>query len=149
MIINLKVNGENIKVEVKADEYLSETLRNNGYKSIKRGCDKSTCGACTVLVEGEPVLSCSYFSHRAEGKNITTLEGVYEEAEKLGQYIINEGADQCGFCTPSLALTTIAMKKELENPTEDDIKHYINGNLCRCTGYQAQMKGIKKYLEVE
>lgn len=149
MIINLNVNGENIKVEVKEDEYLSETLRNNGYKSVKRGCDKSTCGACTVLVDKEPVLSCSYFSHRAEGKSIITLEGVQAEAEKLGEHIVNEGADQCGFCTPSLALTTIAMKNELENPTEEDIKHYINGNLCRCTGYEAQMKGIKKYLGVE
>ena len=149
MTINLKVNGENIKVEVKEDEYLSETLRNNGYKSVKRGCDKSTCGACTVLVDKEPVLSCSYFSHRAEGKSIITLEGVQAEAEKLGEHIVNEGADQCGFCTPSLALTTIAMKNELENPTEEDIKHYINGNLCRCTGYEAQMKGIKKYLGVE
>lgn len=149
MIISLKVNGKDMRLDVKADEYLSDTLRRKGYKSIKRGCDKSTCGACTVLVDGKPVLSCSYFSHRAEGKSITTLEGVYEEAEKLGEYIVNEGADQCGFCTPSLALTTIAMKNELENPTDEDIKHYINGNLCRCTGYESQMKAIKKYLEVE
>lgn len=149
MLIKLTINNKVKTIDVKSNEYLSETLRENGYKSVKRGCDKSTCGACTVLVDEKPVLSCSFFSHRADGKRITTLEGVIKEAEILGQYIIDEGGDQCGYCTPSLALTTIAMKKELINPSEEEIIHYINGNLCRCSGYIAQIKGIKKYMGVE
>lgn len=149
MIINLTINNVKREININNDDYLSEILRDNGCKSVKRGCEKSTCGACTVLVDDKPVLSCSFLGARAEGKNITTLEGEQEEALILGQYIIDEGGDQCGYCTPSLALTTIAMKRELKNPTEDEIIHYINGNLCRCSGYVSQLKGIKKYMGVE
>lgn len=149
MQISIIINGQEKAFSVEADEYLSDTLRSAGYKSIKRGCDKSSCGACTVLLEGKPILSCSYLSFRANGKKVTTLEGEREEAIKLGSLIIKEGGDQCGFCTPSLILTTIALKRENAKPTEEEIKHYTNGNLCRCTGYVAQIKGIKKYLGVE
>lgn len=149
MIISLTINNVKREIKINNDDYLSEILRDNGYKSVKRGCEKSTCGACTVLVDDNPVLSCSFLGARADGKNITTLEGEQEEALILGQYIINEGGDQCGYCTPSLALTTIAMKRELKNPTEEEIIHYINGNLCRCSGYVSQLKGIKKYMGVE
>ncbi len=149
MKIRVTLNRENKEIEINPDDYLSEVLRENGCKSVKRGCDKSTCGACTVLVDDKPVLSCTYLAARAEGKSITTLEGEQEEAIKLGQLIVAEGGDQCGYCTPSLALTTIAMKRELVNPTEAEIVHYITGNLCRCSGYVAQLKGIKKYMGVE
>lgn len=149
MLIKMTINNVEKKIRVSNSDYLSETLRNNGYKSVKRGCDKSTCGACTVLVDNKPVLSCTFLSRRAEGKSITTLEGEQTEALKLGQLIIDEGGDQCGYCTPSLALTTIAMKRELKNPSEEEIIHYITGNLCRCSGYISQIAGIKKYMEVE
>lgn len=149
MKIKVTINRENKEIEINPDDYLSEVLRDNGCKSVKRGCDKSTCGACTVLVDDKPVLSCTYLAARAEGKAITTLEGEQEEAVKLGQLIVAEGGDQCGYCTPSLALTTIAMKRELVAPTEAEIVHYITGNLCRCSGYVAQLKGIKKYMGVE
>ncbi|MBF4692636.1 (2Fe-2S)-binding protein [Fusibacter ferrireducens] len=149
MKIKVTLNREIKSIEINPDDYLSEVLRDNGCKSVKRGCDKSTCGACTVLVDDKPVLSCTYLAARAEGKSITTLEGEQEEAMKLGQLIVAEGGDQCGYCTPSLALTAIAMKRELVNPTEEEIIHYITGNLCRCSGYVAQLKGIKKYMGVE
>ncbi len=148
MNIEVRINGVKKRLEIEPGDYLSEVLRENGYKSVKRGCDKSTCGACTVLVDDRPVLSCSFIAARADGKSITTIEGEQEEAEMLGALIIAEGGDQCGYCTPSLALTTIAMKRELKNPTEAEIVHYITGNLCRCTGYVAQLKGIKKYMGV-
>jgi carbon-monoxide dehydrogenase small subunit len=100
-------------------------------------------------MDGKPILSCSFLSVRADGHVVTTLEGERAEAIKLGSLIIKEGGDQCGFCTPSLILTTIALKRENQKPTDEEIKHYTNGNLCRCTGYVAQLKGIKKYLGVE
>ncbi len=149
MRIKFSVNNDAKDIIVRPGDYLVDVLRDNGYKSVKRGCDKSTCGACTVLVEGLPVLSCSYLAVRAEGKNITTLEGEQEEAKVLGAFIVAEGGDQCGYCTPALALTTIAMKRELTDPSEEEIVHYINGNLCRCSGYISQLKGIKKYMGVK
>jgi carbon-monoxide dehydrogenase small subunit len=149
MRINLRVNGANKVFEIKAGEYLLDTLRNNNYISVRRGCDTTSCGICTVLVDGNPVASCSYLSARAEGRDITTVEGIQEEAEKIADCFGHEGADQCGYCNPSVALTIYAMKKELKNPTDDDIRSYLVGNLCRCTGYQGQHRAIKAYLEVD
>lgn len=149
MKIKLKVNGENKVFDVKADEYLLDTLRNYNYVSVRRGCDNTSCGVCTVLLNGAPVASCSYLSCKAEGKEVTTVEGIPEEAAKIADLFGREGADQCGFCNPSMALTIYAMKKELVNPTDDDIRSYLVGNLCRCSGYQGQHRAIKAYLEVE
>jgi carbon-monoxide dehydrogenase small subunit len=86
---------------------------------------------------------------RANERHVTTLEGVQDEAEKFGMLLVNEGAEQCGFCSPGFIMNVIAMKKELVNPTEDEMLHYLEGNLCRCTGYTSQMRAIKKYMEVE
>ncbi|MBU1145816.1 MAG: 2Fe-2S iron-sulfur cluster binding domain-containing protein [Firmicutes bacterium] len=146
MKINLVIN--NIKKEFNVDpsEYLLDTLRNNHYLSVKRGCDSTSCGVCTVLLDGKPVPSCSILSVRATGHEITTVEGIQKEAEKLSGYFGLEGADQCGYCNPSMALAVYALKNELENPTDDQIREYLVGNLCRCTGYVSQHKAIKKYL---
>ena len=149
MKIKLKVNRENKVFDVKPDEYLLDTLRKNNYVSVRRGCDNTSCGVCTVLINGNPVASCSYLSCKADGKEITTVEGIPEEAAKIADFFGREGADQCGFCNPSMALTVYAMKKELVNPTDDDIRSYLVGNLCRCSGYQGQHRAIKAYLEVE
>lgn len=142
------INNEQKQLIINDGDYLIDVLRANGYKSVKRGCDKSTCGACTVLIDDQPVLSCSFLASRASEKHITTIEGEQEEARLLGQFIIEEGGDQCGYCTPALALTSIAMKRELVDPTDEEIIHYINGNLCRCSGYISQIKGIKRYMGV-
>jgi carbon-monoxide dehydrogenase small subunit len=149
MKINLTVNGAGRTFEIKPDEYLVDTLRDNGYVSVRRGCDTTSCGICTVLLDNKPIASCSYLSCRAEGREITTVEGIQEEAALLADFFGQEGADQCGYCNPSVALTVYAMKKELVNPTDEEIRSYLVGNLCRCSGYVAQHRAIRSYLEVE
>lgn len=146
MLIKFKLNGFNVEYNVKPGEYLLDSLRNNGIKSVKKGCDGSACGVCTVLVDNHPVLSCSYLSMRVEGHEVTTVEGIQDEASKLADYFSKEGADQCGYCNASLALLIHGLEQEYKNPTDEEIKNYIVGNLCRCTGYQSQFKAIKAYL---
>lgn len=148
MRVDLSINGDIYDVLVRPDEYLLETLRNNHFYSVKQGCETTSCGVCTVLIDGKPIASCSYLSHRAEGHAITTVEGIVDEAARLADFFGEEGADQCGFCNPGLALTVYAMKQELVEPSDEDIRHYLVGNLCRCTGYIAQHKAIRKYMEV-
>lgn len=149
MQIEIIVNEKKHSLDVDKDEILLDTLRKAGYLSVKRGCDTSCCGLCTVWLEGKPILSCSTLSIRANCKRITTIEGLQEEAEKFARIFTAEGAEQCGFCSPGFVMTVIAMKKELNNPTDEEIKHYLAGNLCRCTGYMGQLRAVKKYLEVE
>jgi carbon-monoxide dehydrogenase small subunit len=149
MKINVIVNGVDRTFEVKPDEYLVDTLRNNGFVSVRRGCDTTSCGICTVLLDDKPIASCSYLSCRAEGHAITTVEGIQDEAALLADCFGHEGADQCGYCNPSMALTAYAMKKELRNPTDEEIRAYLVGNLCRCSGYVAQHRAIRAYLEVK
>ncbi|MZQ75332.1 MAG: 2Fe-2S iron-sulfur cluster binding domain-containing protein [Peptoclostridium sp.] len=149
MDINVKINGKNMTFEIDADDYLSETLRKYGYLSIRKGCDTSSCGLCTVWLDGKPVLSCSTLSARANGAEITTIEGVQKEAEEFASFLVAEGAEQCGFCSPGFIMTVLAMKRELSNPSEAEIKNYLNGNLCRCTGYMGQLRALKKYMCVE
>ncbi|MBU1093718.1 MAG: 2Fe-2S iron-sulfur cluster binding domain-containing protein [Firmicutes bacterium] len=141
------LNGRNREFEVSPEEYLLETLRSHHITSVKNGCNESTCGVCTVLLDGKPVLSCSVLTARIEGQEVTTVEGIQKEVEHISDYFGDEGADQCGFCNSGLALTIHALKKEIKDPSEEDIKNYIVGNLCRCSGYQSQLKAIKRYLE--
>ena len=148
MLVNLNINGKNHKLQVEPDDMLIDTLRSNGYLGAKKGCDTSCCGLCTVWIDGSPLLSCTLLTLKACDKKIVTIEGVQEEAKKFGQILSNEGAEQCGFCSPGFIMTVIAMKNELKNPTEDEIIHYLTGNLCRCTGYMGQLRAVKKYLEV-
>ncbi|CEN86654.1 xanthine dehydrogenase iron-sulfur binding subunit XdhC3 [[Clostridium] sordellii] len=149
MLVELKVNGKNRKIDIEPEEYLVDTLRKLGNLSVKRGCDTGCCGLCTVWIEKKPTLSCATLTIRAVNKEITTIEGLEKEASEFAQILVSEGAEQCGFCSPGFILTVIAMKNELINPTEDDIKHYLTGNLCRCTGYMGQLRAIKTYLGVK
>ena len=149
MIVSFYLNDVQVSYSVKPGEYLAETLRKHGVKSIKIGCNESSCGSCTLLVEGRPMMSCSLLTASMEGKHITTVEGIQEEAAKISAHFSNEGADQCGFCNVGYALVIYALKRELKNPTEDEIKDYIVGNLCRCSGLQSQMNAIKAYLKEE
>jgi len=148
MKIELHVNGKFYSLDTNPDAFLLDILRELGFTSVRRGCDTGSCGACSVLVDGKPVLSCCYLAVRAQNHEITTVEGLGEEADKITEYIINEGADQCGYCGPALVVTTYALKQEIPNPTEEQIKQYLVGNYCRCSGYEGQMRGIKKYLGV-
>jgi carbon-monoxide dehydrogenase small subunit len=102
---------------------------------------------CTVLLDDKPVLSCSLLTIRAAGRRVTTVEGLQTEVDAIADYFGAEGADQCGFCNTGLALTIYALTKEIPHPSDEQIKHYVVGNLCRCSGYQAQFLAIKRYLE--
>ena len=147
MQIKFKLNGKVIQDDVAPDMMLLEYVRSQGCFSVKRGCETANCGLCTVLVDGIPVLSCSTLAVRADGKEVTTLEGMKKEAEEFGGFLADEGAEQCGFCSPGFIMNVLAMEKELEDPTEEEIKQYLAGNLCRCTGYMGQLRAIKKYLQ--
>ena len=149
MQVTFYLNNVQVTYDVKPNEYLAKTLRNHGIKSIKIGCDESSCGSCTLLIEGKPSMSCSVLTASIEGKHITTVEGIQEEAAKISHCFAEEGADQCGFCNVGYALTIYALKRELKNPTEDEIKDYVVGNLCRCSGLQSQINAIKAYLKEE
>jgi carbon-monoxide dehydrogenase small subunit len=148
MQIEIIVNHKKITVSVDNDEFLADTLRNYGMLSIRKGCDTTCCGLCTVWIEGKPTLSCATLSFRTNGKHITTIEGVQKEAEEFAKILVTEGAEQCGFCSPGFIMTVLAMKNELHNPTEEEIVHYLTGNLCRCTGYLGQLRAVKTYLGV-
>lgn len=149
MTISIKVNGKPLKLECNAGEVLADVLRSAGYIEVKKACGTGNCGLCTVLLDGAPVPSCSVLVGRADGHEVTTIRGVEAEAAKLGDFIVAEGAEQCGFCSPGFALMVLAMKKELSDPSEAEIRHYLSGNLCRCSGYEGHLRAIRKYLEAE
>ncbi len=146
MNISYTLNGRKVTDDVNPVQPLTEYLRSRGCLSVKRGCETSNCGLCTVLVDGRPVLSCSTLTARINGKTVETMEGLQDEAAEIGAYLADEGAEQCGFCSPGMIMNIIGMTRELKNPTEDEIKHYLAGNLCRCTGYVSQLRAIRKYL---
>ena len=147
MIIELFINEKKIQAETTPDQMLLDFLREQGYKSMKRGCDTGNCGLCTVWMDEKPVLSCSIPAVRAAGHKITTLEGVQEEAAEFSDYLAKEGADQCGYCSPGMIMNVLALKREIPNPTMQQVKEYLAGNLCRCTGYQ--YRALAKYFGVE
>ena len=146
MEIKLKLNGRAIVASVEADTVLLDFLREKGCLSVKRGCDTSNCGLCTVLMDGKPILSCSTLAVRADGHEIHTLEGLQAEASDFVGFIADQGADQCGFCNPGFVMNTIALLRENPDPTDDEIRSFLAGNLCRCSGYDGQLRGIRNYL---
>lgn len=146
MEIKIKLNGKNVVAHIEADTLLIDFLRNQGCYSVKRGCETSGCGLCTVLMDGKPVLSCSVLAARADGHYVETLEGLQEEAEQFVGFIADQGADQCGFCNPGFVMNTIALLREYSDPSDNEIRAYLAGNLCRCSGYEGQLRGIRNYL---
>lgn len=147
--LKLTLNGKALQEEIAPDMLLLDFVRSQGCYSVKRGCETANCGLCTVLVDGMPVLSCSTLAMRVDGKSVTTMEGMQEEAAEFGTFLANEGAEQCGFCSPGFIMNVIAMTKELEDPSLEEIKEYLSGNLCRCTGYMGQLRAIQKFLKVK
>ena len=148
MQIEFTLNDQPTVWDVSPDEFLADTLRQHGFLSIRKGCNTSCCGLCTVWIDGKPTLSCTTLSFRMQGKSVTTIEGVPEEAAEFARVLVAEGAEQCGFCSPGFIMTVLAMKRELATPTDEEIIHYLTGNLCRCTGYMGQMRAVKTYLGV-
>ena len=143
--ITLKINGEIYKLHVKPNALLLDVIRDEiGLIGTKRGCDTGECGACTILIEGKPVNSCLLLAVEADGKDVLTVEGLARNGQlhPLQEAFVEEGAVQCGFCTPGILLSVKALLDTNPNPTEEEIKTDIAGNLCRCTGYTKIIKAI-------
>ena len=146
MEITLTLNGKKLTRSVEADTLLLDFLRNEGCYSVKRGCDTTNCGLCTVFMDDMPVLSCGLLVARAAGHKITTMEGLQKEAAEFGAFIADQGAEQCGFCNPGMIMNALALMRENPEPTEEEIKEFLAGNLCRCSGYEGQLRGIQNFI---
>lgn len=147
MQISLILNGKKIIEDIAPDLLLIDFVRNHKCYSVKRGCDSSVCGLCTVFLDERPVLSCGVLAARADGHRVDTLEGLQKEAQEFGAFLADQGADQCGFCNPGMIMNTIALLRENPKPSDDEIKEYLAGNLCRCSGYEGQLRAIRAFLE--
>lgn len=149
MEIKINLNGKDICKNIEPNMLLIDLVRSLGCVSVKRGCDTSNCGLCTVFVDEQPILSCSVLAARVDGHKIVTLEGLQKEASEFAEFIAEQGAEQCGFCNPGLMMNAIALLKENPQPSDEEIIAYLAGNLCRCSGYEGQLRGIKAYLEFQ
>ena len=147
MNINIILNGKSVSDDIAADMTLYDFVREHGCYSVKCGCETSNCGLCTVFLDDKPVLSCSVLAARVDGCKVDTLEGLQGEALEFVTFIADEGAEQCGFCNPGFVMNTIALLRENPYPNEDEIKEFLSGNLCRCSGYEGKLRGILKFLE--
>ena len=146
MQITFTLNHKKVTAEIAADTVLLDLVRSLGCKSVKRGCETANCGLCTVFLDEKPVLSCSVLAARVNGHSVTTLEGLQEEAAEFGAFIADQGAEQCGFCNPGFIMNALALFRENPDPGEDEIKEYLAGHLCRCSGYEGQLQGILNFL---
>ena len=141
------LNGVRVSDDVAPDTLLIDFVRRHGCLSVKRGCETSNCGLCTVFLDDKPVLSCSVLVARADGHKVTTLEGLQAEAAEFGAFIADQGAEQCGFCNPGFIMNALALFRENPYPSAEEIKEYLSGNLCRCSGYEGQLRGILNFLD--
>ena len=147
MLVNLTLNGARLEEDVRPDMTLFDFCRAHGYKSVKCACETSNCGLCTVLLDGEPVLSCSVLMARVDGREVTTLEGMRDgRRELLAQCLAEEGAEQCGFCAPGLEMAVLALDAAHPGADDETMRRYLSGNLCRCSGYASQMRAIRRFL---
>jgi aerobic-type carbon monoxide dehydrogenase small subunit (CoxS/CutS family) len=144
--INLNVNGIDYPVAIDSDRNLVSVLRTEiGLTGTKEGCDDCECGACMVLIDGQPVNSCSYLAAQAADRPITTIEGVMvgDELHPLQQALLDEGGVQCGFCTPGMIMSATALLTRNPSPTDEEVRIGLSGNLCRCTGYVKILAAIQ------
>jgi len=136
--ISFWINGEKRDFEVAADEKLLDLLRRKGYKSVKYGCGEATCGSCTVIMDGRAILSCVLYAFQADGRDVWTVEGIgdFDNPHPFQTALAEEGAVQCGFCIPGMVLSAKAMFDAHPVPDDELMKEMMDGNLCRCTGYE-------------
>ena len=136
-LIKLQVNGRSVEVTVPAHRTLLEALREAGFVDVKRGCEKGDCGACAVLIDGVAIDACLTLAWTVEGQDIVTAAGLGgpEDPHPLQQAFIETGAIQCGYCTPGLIIAAHSLLRTTPDPSEDELRHGLSGNLCRCTGY--------------
>ncbi len=148
--VKFKLNGKEVEVEVPPNMTLLDMLRRKlGVTSVKKGCEVGECGACTVLLNGKPVNSCLVLAPKVNGKEVITVEGLLEDGKlsPIQEAFIEEMAIQCGYCTPGFILITKALLDENKNPSIDEIKEALSGNLCRCTGYVHIIRAVRKAAE--
>jgi aerobic-type carbon monoxide dehydrogenase small subunit (CoxS/CutS family) len=145
--LTLTVNGRELRAEVEPHELLLDFLRDRmGLTGAKRSCDVQVCGTCTVLVDGGPVSACSYLAADAEGREVLTIEGFAQtpEFERFEEAFLRHAALQCGYCTPGFLLTLKSLRDAGELGSEDELRHGLDGNLCRCTGYRAILEAARE-----
>ena len=137
LLIKLTINEKPYEPDVRAGETLLELLRRLGLKSVKFACGTGNCGACTVLLDGKPVMSCLMVAPQADGRSVTTVEGLSTDGSlhPLQQAFMELGAPQCGFCTPGMLMAAVGLLSENPDPTRDEVREGISGNICRCSGY--------------
>ncbi len=144
MLIELNINDELVLLEVEPDEILATALRRVGYLGVKRGCQDGSCGACTIIFDGEAVRSCLLFAAQADGHFITTIEGLGTPTDPdiIQKTFVEHGAVQCGYCIPGMVLSAKALLDENSKPTWGEVSDALAGNLCRCTGYVKQIEAV-------
>jgi carbon-monoxide dehydrogenase small subunit len=143
--VSFNLNGRSQEIEVEPHELLLDVVRDRlGLTGAKRSCDVQVCGACTVLVDGRPVSACTTLAFEVRGHSVLTIEGLAENGKlhPLQEAFIEHGGFQCGFCTPGMILAAKALLDEIPNPTIEELKHFMHGNLCRCTGYKKIIESI-------
>ena len=143
--IELTVNGREVSLEIPPQMTLLDLLRDRlNLKGVKRSCDLQVCGACTILVDGHAVSSCTYLAYEARGADVLTIEGLADgnTLHPMQQAFIDNGAFQCGFCTPGMILAAKSLLDETPRPSEEKVKEYMEGNICRCTGYRKILEAI-------
>lgn len=157
MDVSVQLNGRKVVASVAPDMTLLAFVRDQGCKSVKCACETTNCGLCTVWLDGRAVLSCAVPMMRANGHAVTTLEGLRAESADFARCMAEEGAEQCGFCSPGLIMNVLAMEREIRDhavsqgvepamPSDEYVDSYLAGNLCRCTGYTSQRRAIRRYL---
>ena len=142
----LRVNGTAYSVELDPHQSLLDAVRDViGLIGSKEGCDDSECGACMMLLDGKPVNSCSYLALQADGRDVTTVEGLAEgdELAPLQRALLEHGGVQCGFCTPGMLISATALLRTNADPSEEDVRIALSGNLCRCTGYDGIVRAVR------
>ena len=144
--ISFTLNGEKREFAISPDEKLVKLLRRSGALGVKEGCDEGTCGACTVILDGRAVFSCITYAFLADGRDVRTIEsvGTFEKPHRLQEALVEEGAVQCGYCIPGMILSAEALMKEIPEPTDEDIKVHMDGNFCRCTGYEKIWTAVRR-----
>ncbi|MFH1680363.1 MAG: (2Fe-2S)-binding protein, partial [Candidatus Eisenbacteria bacterium] len=147
--LHLTVNGEEKTFRIAPGDRLSEVLRREGYFGVKVGCSTGDCGTCTVLLDGEPIVSCLMLAAQAEGREVLTVEGLARgrELHPIQEAFLDEGAVQCGFCTPAMLLAAKALLDRRPDPSEEEIRRALAGTLCRCTGYENPVRAVRKAAE--
>ena len=157
MDVSVVLNGKKVTASVAPDMPLLAFVRDQGCKSVKCACETTNCGLCTVWLDRRAVLSCAVPMMRANGHEVTTLEGLQAESAAFARCMAEEGAEQCGFCSPGLIMNVLAMEREIRDraaargveptmPSDEDMDSYLAGNLCRCTGYTSQRRAIRRYM---